>query len=89
MSKLTERQLIIRAMPYIVLHVLLKHGALHEFIENIQNQSKRLSTFNTDYQKRNGIPRNKYISCAFIWKESKEGWQYWENIHDKVIESLT
>lgn len=86
-KQLSVKQTIIRAMPYVALHVLLKHNALHSFLENVCNPA--ISMHEKAYEKRNAVPHFQYIPYSHIWRESKEGWHYWANIHHEVIESLT
>lgn len=33
-------------------------------------------------------PRKKYISYAFFWKNTPQGYKYWHDIHYKWIEYL-
>ena len=54
---------------------LEKEGILESFIENVKRNRKGIKLL-TDW-KISGL------KTAFVWSETKEGWDYWNHINNK------
>lgn len=67
-------------MPYSLLSFLIKKKALTNYLNNIcENKFIIFSSYKTE-----NLPINMFycndIACAFIWSETKEGWDYWNTL---------
>lgn len=53
-----------------------ENGALYAFTMNFFTEGGDLSEFYEDF------PSEDYLSAAFDWNTSPEGYDYWENINN-------
>lgn len=78
--KTSYRHRLICAIPYSLLHFLIAYDCLKQYLDNCCKQEDesfvntiKRGTFAVWYE------AERYFSSAFVWGETKEGYNYWYN----------
>lgn len=72
--KTSYRHRLICAIPYSLLHFLIAYNCLKQYLDNCCNEKD--ITFLKDLE--NNLLDIKYlINCSFVWRETKEGNDFW------------
>lgn len=93
------KQIIIRELPYKVLHLLIARNILSQYLRNFCNNihvhTKYVDDFTSDYTTYCGntsiskavfnkdYPK-RAIDHAFYWTETPEGHNFWKEIEDEL-----
>lgn len=79
-KKLSFRHRLVCAIPYSLLHFLIAYGSLKQYLDNCCNyrdegfiSAIKRDTFTVWYS------AESYFTQAFVWDETKEGYNYWYN----------
>lgn len=76
-----KHQLIVN-MPYNLIHFLIKEKAFEKFVNNSAHYlNLNKSRFSNQFIA--GLSRKFAIAQAFIWKNTKEEFDFWNNVHYK------
>lgn len=85
-KELSNKHDLLVEMSYVVLHILLKHKALHAWCVNTLS-AKQLFHHYIDLRYIKHRP-SRWLDYAFFWSNTPEGSQFWCNIY-KEIENKT
>lgn len=58
-----------------------------KFLKENDALEKYLSNFDAIKLSKISAPRS-YIALAFAWSSTKEGWDFWSNLHNKWVKNL-
>lgn len=78
--KLSYRHRLVCTIPYSLLHFLIAYGCFRQYLDNCCNQKDEsfVNAIKHDtYTEWYGA--ESYFSQAFVWGETKEGYNYWYN----------
>lgn len=73
----------------LFLDFLEKEGVRKQYKENVKNLHLLLGTTADDVVNVMVDEYQKYIGFGFIWEDSPEGHDFWENISDKWVDYIT
>lgn len=84
-KNLALRHRLVCALPYVVLHWLIKEGLLHEYCNNTIEQCTKVYPGNAhfiSFIETNQLNHNKeyyeqLINWAFYWDNTPEGYNFW------------
>lgn len=70
-------------MPYVVLHILLKHKVLRAWCNNTISSKPPFRYF-VDLAVIRKQPE-KWLDYAFFWSDTPEGEQFWYDIYKEIV----
>ncbi len=88
MENLKFRHELVVDMPYVLLKFLIKEKALGKFVSNNTFEDKWVIKGYTDAIKKGQVPADRLILAAFVWNETEEGHDFWEDLHQRFEKYL-
>lgn len=55
---------------------------IHGQISTMHGNNTSISSFYDDFKKSNST---SFVTYAFIWRETKEGHDFWERLHEHIV----
>lgn len=82
-KELSKKHYLLVHMPYVVLHVLLKHNALSAWYNNTIS-SEPFYFLYVNFTFLNQQPE-RWIDYAFFWFETPEKKPFWYDIYKEIV----
>lgn len=75
--------LVIKNMSYNLLHILIKNKCLHAYVKNAY-----IEVMTRPEHRRHYSRSSSELIFAFMWKNTKEGWEFWNKINDQLTNNF-